>query len=187
MIRPSLALALSLAPFVFACGASQHSTRGAEAATTPQPASTADDAVAIDGGPSEAPSSTPSPSDAQGAPPPAGAPTEPAAASANGAQASSVDEECAPAAAEFERAVRADIKACYHEAKKKEPELRGQVRIAVQVDFKGKVTSVKATEKSLPEPVVACMLKAVKKTPLAHADKCPRRSLVLPVEFPTPH
>lgn len=118
-------------------------------------------------------------------PPAGGAPTT-GPVSESGVPASSVDEECAPAAAEFERAVRGDLKACYHEGKKEDPELRGQARIAVQVDFKGKVTSVKVTEKTLPDPVVACMLKAVKKTPLVHADKCPRRSLVLPVEFPTP-
>ena len=98
-------------------------------------------------------------------------------------------DECTPIGIDFEKRARPQLKACYAEGKKKDPNLMGTVRITVDIDTLGKVKAIKITEKTLPEPVAQCMLKVVKTTPLAPSDaaKCPGKSLTIPVTFPTPH
>ena len=98
-------------------------------------------------------------------------------------------DECTPVGIDFEKRARPQLKACYAEGKKKEPNLMGTVRITVDIDTLGKVKSIKITEKTLPDPVAQCMLKVVKTTTLAPTDaaKCPGKSLTIPVTFPTPH
>jgi hypothetical protein len=113
----------------------------------------------------------------------------PAPAPAAGAHAPGGDEkpdECTPLAVDWEKQLRPQLKACYAEGKKKEPNLQGTVKITVDIDTLGKVRSTKITEKSLPDPVAQCMLKVVKGAPLANAAKCPGKSLSIPMTFPTP-
>jgi hypothetical protein len=96
-------------------------------------------------------------------------------------------DECAPVAVELEKSVRPELKACYREGKKKEPNLEGTVRIGIEIDTLGKVKSTKIIEKTLPDKVAQCMLKAVKAAPKTELSaKCPGKSLTIPVTFPTP-
>jgi len=113
------------------------------------------------------------------------APAEPAAS----APASSPEpkDECTPVGVDFEQRARPKLKDCYRDGKKKDPNLQGTVKIGVDIDTLGKVKSIKILEKTLPEPVAQCMLKAVKGTPLPDAGKCPGKSFTIPVTFPTPH
>ena len=78
------------------------------------------------------------------------------------------------------------MKECYATAKKKEPDLKGTVRITIDIDTLGKVKSYKIVEKTLPDSVAQCMLKVVKSMPLAEASKCPGKSITIPMTFPTP-
>lgn len=120
--------------------------------------------------------------------PPSGA--EPSAAAGAAAAAPSTPEpkdECTPVGVDFEKRARPKLKDCYAQGKKKEPNLQGTVKISVDIDTLGKVKTIKIVEKTLPEPVAQCMLKAVKGTPLPEASKCPGKSLTIPVTFPTPH
>jgi hypothetical protein len=96
-------------------------------------------------------------------------------------------DECTPVGVDFEKRARPKMKECYATAKKKEPNLQGSVKISVDIDTLGKVKTIKILEKTLPEAVAQCMLKAVKATPLPEAAKCPGKSLTIPVTFPTPH
>jgi hypothetical protein len=115
-----------------------------------------------------------------------------AKADAGGATASAtppppeVKDECTPIGVDFEKRARPKLKECYATGKKKDPDLKGTVRIAVEIDTVGKVKGIKITEKTLPDPVAQCMLKAVKGTPLPEASKCPGKTLTIPVTFPTP-
>jgi hypothetical protein len=95
-------------------------------------------------------------------------------------------DECAPVARAFERSARPKIKECYREGKKKDPNLMGSIKIGLEVDGLGKAKPAKVLESTLPKDVSACMLKAVKATPLPEASKCPNKSLAIPVTFPTP-
>ena len=79
------------------------------------------------------------------------------------------------------------MKECYAAAKKKDPDLKGTVRISIDIDTLGKVKSYKIVDKTLPDPVAQCMLKVVKATPLTEAAKCPGKSITIPITFPTPH
>ena len=97
-----------------------------------------------------------------------------------------VKDECTPVGVDFERRARPKLKECYATGKKKDADLRGTVRIAVEIDPGGKVKGFKIVEKTLPEPVAQCMLKVVKATPLPEASKCPAKTLTIPVTFPTP-
>lgn len=92
---------------------------------------------------------------------------------------------CTPVGVEFEKRARPALKECYREGKKKDADLRGKVRITIDVDTLGKIKGYRATDKSLPEPVVACMLKVVKTTPLPEASKCPGKTITIPLQFPT--
>lgn len=96
-------------------------------------------------------------------------------------------DECTPVGVEYEKRVRPKMKECYATAKKKEPDLKGTVRITIDVDTLGKVKAYKIVEKTLPDPVAQCMLKVVKGTPIAEVSKCPGKSITIPVTFPTPH
>ncbi len=114
-----------------------------------------------------------------GAAPPAAAAPQPAAPEPPA-------DECAPVGVDFEKRARPKIKECYREGKKKEPDLKGTIKIALEVDGLGKIRGPKIVETTLPKPVSACMLKAVKETPLPEAAKCPNKTVTIPVTFPTP-
>jgi TonB family protein len=167
---------------VFACGGS-----------TPQPG------TAPSPPPAETPTTPPSEKDASAAASePAAA--EPAAAASASAEPEPADpgppgpkpikiemkDECTPVGVDFEKRARPRIKACYREGKKKNPNLEGTVRIKITVDMKGKIKSVKVIEKTLPDAVANCMLKAIKETPFPEVDKCWDSTLTIPVTFPTP-
>jgi hypothetical protein len=118
----------------------------------------------------------------------------PTAASSSGGAASppaatppsTPEDPCTAVGADFERRARPKMKECYAEAKKKEPNLQGTVKIKVDIDLRGKMKATKIIDKTLPEPVAQCMLKAVKATPLPEAMKCAGLSLTIPMTFPTP-
>lgn len=95
-------------------------------------------------------------------------------------------DDCTPVGVDFEKRTRPALKDCYATGKKKDPNLQGTVKIAVEIGPSGKVKGFKIIEKTLPEPVAQCMLKAVKATPLPEASKCPAKTLTIPVTFPTP-
>jgi hypothetical protein len=117
----------------------------------------------------------------------AAAPDAPASASAAPPPPAPPPDECTPIAVDFEKRARPKLKDCYREGKKKDPNLEGTVRIAVDVNMLGKITSTKIAQKTLPDPVAQCMLKVVKATPFPEAGKCPGKSLTIPIQFPTPH
>jgi hypothetical protein len=96
-------------------------------------------------------------------------------------------DECTPVGVDFEKRARPQLKACYAEGKKKAPDLKGTVKITVDIDTLGKIKKIWISEKTLPDPVAQCMLKVVKATPLTEAAKCPGKSVTIPMTFPTPH
>lgn len=96
-------------------------------------------------------------------------------------------DECTPVGVDFEKRARPDLKACYREGKKKDPNLEGTVKLTVSIDTKGKIKNIKIIEKTLPDPVAQCMLKVLKKTPFPEAAKCPDKNITIPMTFPTPH
>ncbi len=96
-------------------------------------------------------------------------------------------DDCTPVGVDFEKRARPKLKECYATGKKKDPNLQGTVKLAVEIDPGGKVKGIKITEKTLPEAVAQCMLKAVKSTPLPEASKCAAKTLTIPATFPTPH
>lgn len=112
-------------------------------------------------------------------------PPPPAASSVAAAPAAPPDD-CTPVGVDFEKRARPKLKECYATGKKKDPNLQGTVRVAVEIDTTGKWKSTKITEKTLPDPVADCMLKVVKATPLPDAAKCPAKTLTIPMTFPTP-
>ena len=137
--------------------------------------SPADEAASADAGPTAAATgggSEPATASAATAAPAPAAPSEP-------------EDECTPVGVDFEKRARPKIKECYRKAKEKTPDLKGTIRIAVDIDGLGKVRGTKITEKTLPDPVASCMLAAVKGTPLPEAAKCPGKTLTIPVSFPT--
>jgi hypothetical protein len=146
------------------------SDAGAETFAEVNPA----DLAELDAGAAPAPSG-PVASSSSGGPssPPAAAPSTP-------------EDPCTAVGADFERRARPKMKDCYAEAKKKEPNLQGTVKIKVDIDIRGKIKATKVIDKTLPEPVAQCMLKAVKATPLPDALKCAGLSLTIPMTFPTP-
>lgn len=95
-------------------------------------------------------------------------------------------DECTPIGVEWEKTARPKLKECYAQGKKKDPNLQGTVKISVDISITGKIKSTKIVEKTLPDPVADCMLKAVKATPIPDQDKCRGKSLTIPVTFPTP-
>ncbi len=101
------------------------------------------------------------------------------------APTSNGDDACGPASAKFEEAVRAKFNDCYQEGKKKDPNLAGEIRITVSVDWKGKISSTKVTEgkDTLGEKVTACMLTAVKKTPFEGVQGCKAKAVIVGKKF----
>jgi hypothetical protein len=97
-----------------------------------------------------------------------------------------VEDECTPVGVDFEKRARPKLKDCYATGKKKDANLQGTVKLAVEIDGLGKVKTIKITEKTLPEAVAQCMLKVVKSTPLPESSKCPSKTLTIPMTFPTP-
>lgn len=95
-------------------------------------------------------------------------------------------DDCSPVARELERRARPKIKECYREGKKKEPDLKGTIKIGFEIDGLGKAKPPKIVETTLPKDVSACMLKAMKETPMTDAAKCPNKNVMIPVTFPTP-
>lgn len=90
------------------------------------------------------------------------------------------NDECGGPSAKFEGIVRAKFNDCYQEGKKKNPNLAGEIRIAINVDYKGKITSIKSTSgKELGDKVIACMVNAVKKTPFEGVEACKSKSIVV--------
>ncbi len=165
----------SLAAFALGCGGSPaplspdtNATKdgGAESFAEVNPA----DVAELDGGGASANASTPAPAGDSTA-----APSTPAPA-----------DECTPVGVDFEKRARPKLKDCYATGKKKDPNLQGTVKLTVDIDTLGKIKSIKIVEKTLPEPVAQCMLKVLKATPLPDANKCPGKSLTIPVTFPTP-
>jgi hypothetical protein len=91
---------------------------------------------------------------------------------------------CNPASSDFESQVRPKFNVCYQEGKKKNPNLAGEIRIALSFDYKGKLTSTKVTgPDDLGKPVIACMLDAVKKTPFEFGDACARKTIMVGKKF----
>lgn len=94
---------------------------------------------------------------------------------------------CQKAAQEWEKRARPQIKACYRDGKKKDPNLMGTARILVDVGFDGKVKPAKLDGvSSLGDDVAKCMVDAVSKTGFPESGECKTRQLTIPVEFPTP-
>lgn len=109
-----------------------------------------------------------------------------AAAPAPAPAASEPIDECSPVGRDFEKRARPRIKECYRDGKKKEPDLKGTIKITLEVDGLGKIKGPRIVETTLPKAVAACMLKAVKDTPMPEASKCPNKTVTIPVTFPTP-
>lgn len=125
--------------------------------------------------------------------PPAEAPPPDAGAAApeppkpnNGVGIGETKDECTPVGVDFEKRARPKLKECYRDGKKKDPNLEGTVKIKITVDVKGKIKSTKVIEKTLPDPVAKCMLKAVQATPFPEVDKCWDSTITIPITFPTP-
>lgn len=179
MLRPFVASGLA-ALFVAACGGSSPPPKPAESSGGDAgDLAKVDEAAWADAGLTVPPESS---ADAGGG---GGG----AAASAPGPKAAAAEpeDECTPVGVDFEKRARPSLKACYREGKKKDPNLEGTVRLTVNIDVKGRVKSMKITEKTLPDAVASCMLKALKATPFPDASKCPEKVLTIPMTFPTPH
>ncbi|MFO0735650.1 MAG: AgmX/PglI C-terminal domain-containing protein [Labilithrix sp.] len=112
----------------------------------------------------------------------AGAPAKPA----GGVIVGETKDECTPVGVDFEKRARPKLKECYAEGKKKDKDLQGTVKIKITVDLKGKIKSTKVIEKTLPDPVASCMLKAVQGTPFPEVEKCWDSTITIPITFPTP-
>jgi hypothetical protein len=164
---------------LIACG----SNKPEPVTTTSPPADTAADAATA--APTTA-SSAPSAPTTSSASPSTDTSAAPAASSKPPVVVGETKDECTPVGVDFEKRARPKLKDCYAEGKKKTPNLEGTVKIKVTVDLKGKIKSVKVVEKTLPDPVAECMLKAVKGTPFPEVDKCWDSTLTIPITFPTP-
>ena len=168
---------LSLA--AVACGSSAPPPTTApaapEASSAPEEgaATSADPYASFDGG---AASSSGNPSDFTNV-------TTPAPAAPSG----DLGAACQKAAAAWEKRARPQIKACYREGKKKDPNLMGTARINVDVGFDGKLKPAKLEGvSSLGDDVAKCMVAAVSATAFPESGECKSRQLTVPVEFPTP-
>jgi hypothetical protein len=116
----------------------------------------------------------------------------PAGAASSGSPASAAPtsdeppDTCMGPSAAYEKHVRPALKACYHEAKKKKPDLKGQARLVINVDGVGKVQAPASPDKSdLGDAVIKCLLKALKDDPFKEGDKCRGKSLTIPLQFPS--
>jgi hypothetical protein len=84
---------------------------------------------------------------------------------------------CGDEAGPIEKRVRPKIKACFFEAKAKNPALDGHVRITFVIDDKGKIKKTEiAQAKQLGAAATACMMKALKESKL-DAARCPSKTV----------
>lgn len=84
---------------------------------------------------------------------------------------------CGDEAMPVEKRVRPKIKACFFEAKAKDPALDGHVRITFVIDDKGKIKKTEiAQSKQLGAAATACMMKALKESKL-DAARCPSKTV----------
>ena len=98
-----------------------------------------------------------------------------------------MSDECRKAATAWEQRARPQIKACYREGKKKNPNLMGTASIVTEIGGDGKPKPAKLDgTSSLGDDVANCMVKAVSKTDFPDAAACRGRQLTIPIEFPTP-
>jgi TonB family protein len=163
-----------------ACGGGAKPADNAQA-SAPDASASVDDSVA-----SAAAAANEATTPDAGPPPPAATSSAPPAGVSE-VPSSNEKDECTPVGVELEKSVRPKLRACYRDGKKKDPELKGTVRIAIDIDTLGKVKSIKIAEKTLPDAVAQCMLKVVKSAPFPEASKCPGKSITIPMTFPTPH
>jgi len=102
------------------------------------------------------------------------------AAVADAGKADDVDKAvsvCGDEAMPVEKRVRPKIKACFFEAKAKDPALDGHVRITFVIDEKGKIKKTEiAQSKQLGAAATACMMKALKDSKL-DAARCPGKTV----------
>lgn len=173
----TLLFALAVPSLVLACGGNK--PEPASSSSTPPVASTTTSPTTEDASAAPSTASTP-PASIEDAGPPPPPPAKPPVVLGE------TKDECTPVGVDFEKRARPKLKECYAEGKKKAPTLEGSVKIKVTVDVKGKIKSVKVIEKTLPDAVADCMLKAVKATPFPEVDKCWDASITLPITFPTP-
>lgn len=105
-------------------------------------------------------------------------------------ESASLDEasRCHQAAAAWEQKARPQLKACYREGKKTDPNLMGSASFVTEVDYTGKPKPARIDGiSSLGKSVTECMRQALSDTPFDGAEACKTRALTVPVEFPTPH
>ena len=97
-------------------------------------------------------------------------------------------DECTPIGVELEKKARPKLRECYRDGKKKDAELKGAVKLTIDVDTLGKAKDPRAVDNTLPKPVADCMLKVIKDAKLAPAEagKCAGKSITIPIAFPTP-
>ena len=179
---------LAAALLAFACGAPAK----APDASGPKEGSSTPASADQDGGPATGAqgSDAGSPSTATGTTMiDAGSP-ESAPSSARGdIHVEDADDACQAAGAAFEKRARPQIKACYREAKKKDANLVGGVRITVSINSAGKVGAVLSSpngdKKMLPPAVVKCMVDATKANDPGDVGLCKGKSLGIPVQFPS--
>ena len=154
--------------------------KSAPPATTAGPEITSDAGPTLDAVPSAPPSSSAA---AVAAPPPSEAGSAVSATGVPEPGSNDVDA-CAPAAVELEKSARVAMRTCYEDGAKKKPNLAGTVRIAVNVDARGKISSTKSIDKSsLGDKVVDCIQKAIKATPF-DGGKCQMRTMTIVHAYP---
>jgi hypothetical protein len=175
-----LLLVLAAAPFLLAvaCGGGAAPEPVAPPAETTAPAGAApapSASVAASAEPaaaSDAPSAAPSVSSG---PPPA----DPTLATGE-----ATDAACGAAALPYEEKIRPEIKKCFFEvAMKKNPNVDGHVKIVVNIDPQGKVTSQKIVqEKELGKEATACMMKVLKDHKI-DAGQCKGKAMSMNMAF----
>jgi hypothetical protein len=178
--RPLLSTLAVLTLFACGGGATPANTAQADTADASAAASSGDHATSADAGAHHDDEMKPFAGVDLGEPPPSSS-AKPAAPAAPEAK-----DECTPVGVDFEKRARPKLKECYREGKKKEPDLKGTVKITVVIDTLGKIKNTKIAEKTLPDPVARCMLEVVKKTPFPEVSKCPGKEITIPMTFPTP-
>lgn len=131
----------------------------------------------------EAPASTEPEAKSESAPPvPDDHPSSPGIVSTGGDDSEGPDP-CAAVAAPYEEKVRPLFNQCYQEGKKKNPELQGLARIAIAVNAKGKVTSVKpAGTSELGKAVLDCIVTKLKSEPFEGAQ-CASRTVTIAKQY----
>jgi hypothetical protein len=107
-----------------------------------------------------------------------------AGASASSTEGSEWMDHCQDVGKEFEKLVRPALKKCHADASKKEYQ-RGKVKITFKIDWDGAKKDVRTSEKpTLPDPIVRCMLKAVKDAKFTDPEQCKGKDVTLIEQFP---